>query len=579
MVSCGAPSGSSAKLEAGSVLELLLAQDNFDGEDFGRPELDEGEESGSEDALPIEEKEDQENENREENQENQQQPILGCTNPQATNFDPNATQDDGSCIIPPPPESSQGTGAQVHVGVAKSDLNPNGGYKYEIESNSDYKRFLSDYRKKYRGSGTMLKPKGYHDNSICPVIFRSRKKGSSLNDDCLDNVFDPYSVEELIAKMERDGVNASNLPVVENLCCHITVTNYHNTYEMVECKMKNSRHGYNIAIGAFGECQYNVDLMGGQNSGDGDTGISHAGTDGFSYGIGDSNSSNGYARRRINGLYAPDRTRDSDLDGSKGHGNPGRQGKIKTINISWVGTVTDERSGLSRPDLETTKKVKNCTMTPAQAYAYLELIRYFVRAFPNIKVIGHNQVTLGKYKAGKKRGGKTCPGWWVPELNDIMGLNKKHTYEECLGDLSQSDRERLNSWKVGSSDDTLSNHKSYKGSRYKNTSKYIFELAKAGKTSSLRAGLPVPGSTSNTNPTGSAGGGGSNTPTSGNSNTNTTGSAGGSGDWRTMECPEFVAWYNDTFKKMNTNQRTGFLMGLSSEDSDLLSEQARKCQT
>ena len=29
---------------------------------------------------------------------------------------------------------------------------------------------------------------------------------------------------------------------------------------------------------------------------------------------------------------------------------------------------------------------------------------------------------------------------------------------------------------------------------------------------------------------------------------------------------------------MNTNQRTGFLMGLSSEDSDLLSDQARKCQ-
>ena len=44
-----------------------------------------------------------------------------------------------------------------------------------------------------------------------------------------------------------------------------------------------------------------------------------------------------------------------------------------------------------------------------------------------------------------------------------------------------------------------------------------------------------------------------------------------------MECPEFVAWYNDTFKKMNTNQRTGFVMGLSPEDNDLLNDQARKC--
>ena len=30
-------------------------------------------------------------------------PVLGCTNPQATNYNPNATQDDGTCVIPPPP--------------------------------------------------------------------------------------------------------------------------------------------------------------------------------------------------------------------------------------------------------------------------------------------------------------------------------------------------------------------------------------------------------------------------------------------------------------------------------------------
>ena len=130
-LSCGAPTGSESKKEPGSVLDLLLIQDNFDGEDFGRPDLDEGRESGSEDALPIEEKDDEVI--IKEIEDNQTQQILGCTNPNATNFDPNATQDNGSCIIPPPPVSSQGTGAQVHVGTAVSDLNPNGGYKHEIK--------------------------------------------------------------------------------------------------------------------------------------------------------------------------------------------------------------------------------------------------------------------------------------------------------------------------------------------------------------------------------------------------------------------------------------------------------------
>lgn len=28
--------------------------------------------------------------------------IYGCTNPNATNYDPSATCDDGSCLLPPP---------------------------------------------------------------------------------------------------------------------------------------------------------------------------------------------------------------------------------------------------------------------------------------------------------------------------------------------------------------------------------------------------------------------------------------------------------------------------------------------
>ena len=116
-----------------------------------------------------------------------------------------------------------------------------------------------------------------------------------------------------------------------------------------------------------------------------------------------------------------------------------------------------------------------------------------------------------------------------------MGIDKKHTYEDCLGDLSKSDRENLQSWKVGSSDDTLSNHQSYKSSRYKNTAEYIFNLANAGKRSSLRAGLPLTNSTPPaTNPPVSADVDSFGNPVRGSANFK---------DFRDMDCSEFKIFY------------------------------------
>ena len=44
-----------------------------------------------------------------------------------------------------------------------------------------------------------------------------------------------------------------------------------------------------------------------------------------------------------------------------------------------------------------------------------------------------------------------------------------------------------------------------------------------------------------------------------------------------MNCDEYVPWYNQNIKNMNAGTRTGFIMGLSPEDQDLLFEKTRDC--
>ena len=148
-LSCGAPTGSASKKEDPSdVLSLLLAQDNFDGEDF-----DVDNPSGDMAGNTVEDFDGAvEEEVIEEDEEEEEKPFkLGCTDPRATNFDPEATENDGTCIIPDEPRSTD----RVHVGTAISDLNPNGGYKFEVKygktigaGDSVWQGLSEDYKKK-----------------------------------------------------------------------------------------------------------------------------------------------------------------------------------------------------------------------------------------------------------------------------------------------------------------------------------------------------------------------------------------------------------------------------------------------
>jgi len=125
MTKCGTNTTGSNEPELG-VLDLLLRQDNFgsidsdaDGleDDFGTEFLEQneqppahevGDENGTcyKDFTTEEERKegkkqfDYKEEDREEGEE-QEDTLVGCTDPAALNFNPDATQDDGSCIYEP----------------------------------------------------------------------------------------------------------------------------------------------------------------------------------------------------------------------------------------------------------------------------------------------------------------------------------------------------------------------------------------------------------------------------------------------------------------------------------------------
>ena len=68
-----------------------------------------------------------------------------------------------------------------------------------------------------------------------------------------------------------------------------------------------------------------------------------------------------------------------------------------SINISWIG-------GADEMD-----------MTKEQAYAYNKVIKAYIKKYPNIKIMGHNQITA-----------KACPRWWAPKHLELIGVAEKN---------------------------------------------------------------------------------------------------------------------------------------------------------
>lgn len=202
-------------------------------------------------------------------------------------------------------------------------------------------------------------------NASYPILYKNNKKGG------IDCVIDPKPIDQLISTLRSEGVNGNSFPEREFLCLHLTAASYRTQHELINDFWTRpwSRPGYHISVDPDGLANYNLDLRAGSSNGVGTT---------------------AFSKNTIGGLYIANNN---------------------TINISWIG---DNESPNECADLKLAggkaSRVCDLSITKAQAYSYLKLTEYFLEAFPNITLIGHNQVTI---KGGY---GKSCPGWNVVEM-------------------------------------------------------------------------------------------------------------------------------------------------------------------
>lgn len=76
-----------------------------------------------------------------------------------------------------------------------------------------------------------------------------------------------------------------------------------------------------------------------------------------------------------------------------------------SINVSYIGGIDSKGNGVNN-------------MTPTQVDSLKKVIEWYVSNFPNIKILGHNQVA-----------NKFCPCFSVPKFLKAMGVPQKNIYE------------------------------------------------------------------------------------------------------------------------------------------------------
>ena len=225
--------------------------------------------------------------------------------------------------------------------------------------------------------------------------------GKGAADNAIDIVLDPKSPSDMIERLKADGVNSSNCPKVKYLIIHTTATNYRSHHKLINFfyySKKWSRHGYNISVDGDGRCNYNVDIVKKGNS-------------------------NGCA---LNVYPAKINFPDGDSFGKLTNYN--------AINISWIGTKGTPVRTFSKIG-KTTKP----NITANQSNSFQKLIEYFCEAFPNIKIAGHNQITI------KTGSGKSCPTWNNAKFLDLMkgesgsNVKDKNIFKKFPSDIPNSE--------------------------------------------------------------------------------------------------------------------------------------------
>ena len=270
-----------------------------------------------------------------------------------------------------------------------------------------------------------------------PVLYKCPKKNG------IDCLIDPKPVEDLIRTLKAENVNGNTYPERQFLCMHVSAASYRTQHELCHDFWSRpwSRSGYHISVDPDGNCNYNVDLRAGNSNGVGPT---------------------AFSKRTIGGLFI-------------NNGN--------TINISWIGDneCPDEVADLKLAGGKSSK-IKGISIQKAQAYSYLRLAEYFLEAFPNIRLIGHNQITIsGGY-------GKSCPCWNVIELCKHWkgGKYLDRVWQKHIIDYTNEEKRQMSGFstllsagKVQEANRVLlSNFKSYKTKEaYNRAAQYVVVLA------------------------------------------------------------------------------------------------------
>jgi len=75
-----------------------------------------------------------------------------------------------------------------------------------------------------------------------------------------------------------------------------------------------------------------------------------------------------------------------------------------SVHVAWIGGIDSKGNGIDNRTQEQKQKLE-------------EIIKWYIKEFPNIKILGHNQVA-----------NKFCPCFSVPKYLKSIGINDKNIY-------------------------------------------------------------------------------------------------------------------------------------------------------
>ena len=575
MVMCGTNKTGSSEGEL-SVLDLLLQQDNFgktvddDGIgdfgltyellDYSKPPLaqtpdgtctNETDEQKEDRQREIEEMEEDGGADVEgEVEEEVIEVIRGCTNPKATNYNSKATEDDGSCILPPPEEEEKEPVTDPDLKQYKDFLTPRSketalkeaktylGTTYYVPTKFDG-HYDGDNSGKNRWGGGPLNMQlmgemvGYYDSP------GDGSEGYFKWHELLNRHNTKYWVPEprpfyIATKYWRNGgyddrarqqgkLVGCNQKVVKDgmytagLCPEVDELVIHTT-GIKNCHNRNAdpiRHATGLMrFLGYSSLPYHWML-----------------------------TANGYCSQML-----PDWKYGTGVGGMKSN-----KSDTKNIGITWM-TYDDPVGHGGYPDLPGLKgkamtiaesggfngKYRNAWPSNEQIINMAKLVAIYVKRYPNIVITGHHQFKV-----------KHCPNFWVPAWIRAGGIPG----------LDQTDIDKLVRTGGPHGDD-----EGYAFAKDCTSKKYAVELL-------VQAGEEL---AKISNP-GGVGTGATPRPPDADQNNPVNPNQSMLKRWQDMNCDEFVPWFNQNIKPMNSSIRTGFMMGLSPEDQDLLVEKTRDC--